>query len=126
MHWVRANLRFAAWCALFALALQFALTFGHVHVPGLKKGLLLSQLILPSSAAVADAPAKPAKPAKPIAHDQCAVCASIQLAGSVIPAAAPSFLLHANPPRSRLGFDIARDLAAAPHDFFQARGPPYA
>jgi hypothetical protein len=126
MHWVRANLRFAAWCALFALALQFALTFGHVHVPGLKKGLLLSQLIVPSSAAVADAPAKPAKPAKPIAHDQCAVCASIQLASSVIPAAAPSFLLHASPPRSRLGFDIARVLAAAPHNFFQARGPPYA
>ena len=33
MHWVRTKLRFGAWCALFALAVQFTISFGHVHAP---------------------------------------------------------------------------------------------
>jgi len=32
MHWFRARLRSTSFVALFALALQLALSFGHVHV----------------------------------------------------------------------------------------------
>jgi hypothetical protein len=127
MRWIRANLRFGAWCALFALAVQFALSFGHVHFPGRVGGTpaLLALLVAPSPAIAPDAAAKPAKPAKSqIAHDQCAICASIQLAGSLLPAAAPILSLPANPGRPWLGFDIARVLAASPHHSFQARAPP--
>src|SRR5262245_22367051 len=72
MRWVRANLQVGAWCALFALAMQFALSFGHVHVPGTGKGspALLAQMFAPVSAS-GDVPTKPDKPAKSIAHDQC-------------------------------------------------------
>src|SRR5262245_20427468 len=125
MHWVRTNLRFGAWCALLALALQFAVSFGHVHVLGSNKGLLL-QLLAPSSAGLAKAPSEPTKPAKPIAHDQCVICASIQLVSSLLPAADPSIqLLQAAAP---LWFATPIDfaLAASPHLSFRARAPPHA
>jgi hypothetical protein len=111
---------------LLALTLQFAVSFGHVHVPGAKQGLLLAQLIVPSTAAVPEAQGKPAKPAKQIAHDQCAICASIQLVSGLIPAAGPSVQLPtgANPARFATHIDLT--LAASPHDSFQARAPPQA
>jgi hypothetical protein len=124
MRWVRANLRFGAWCALLALAMQFALSFGHVHLPGTNKGTsaLLVQLLAPSTTA----PGDPAKPLKQIAHDQCAVCASIQLAASVPPAAAPSIELPADPSPAWLAVNTDPALAASPHDSFRARAPPQA
>jgi hypothetical protein len=126
MRWVRSNLRFGAWCALFALAVQLALSFGHVHVRGAGgTPALLALWATPAPATAPDAAAKPAKPAKSqIAHDQCAICTSIQLAGSLIAASAPFLSLPADPGRPWLGFDIARALAASPHHSFQARAPP--
>jgi hypothetical protein len=126
MRWVRANLRFGAWCALLALVLQFAISFGHVHAPGAKKGLLLAQLVVPSSAGLPEAPAKPAKPAKHIAYDQCAICASIQLASGLLPGAAPSFALPAQVGAAWLTDNIDVALAASPQNSFQARAPPQA
>ena len=32
MHWIRAHLRFSSRLALFALAVQMVLSFGHVHI----------------------------------------------------------------------------------------------
>src|SRR4051794_15946535 len=96
MRWIRANLRFGAWCALLALTMQFALSFGHVHVSGKAGGTpaLLTLLLSPSPTLAPGDPARPAKPGKsPIAHDQCAVCSTMQLAGSLIAAPAPSFQL---------------------------------
>jgi hypothetical protein len=126
MRWVRSNLRFGAWCALFALAVQFALSFGHVHVRGVGgTPALLALWTTPAPAAAPDARAKPAKPAKSqIAHDQCAICTSIQFAGSLMPAAAPSLSLPTDPGHPWLGFDVAHVLAALPHHSFQARAPP--
>ena len=31
MRWLRSHIRFGSWSALFALTVQFALSFGHVH-----------------------------------------------------------------------------------------------
>ena len=31
MHWIRKNSRFGSWAAVFALALQLVLSFGHIH-----------------------------------------------------------------------------------------------
>src|SRR5262245_56438932 len=65
MGWIRSNLRFGAWCALLALAIQLVLSFGHVHVPRSVGGpvALLAQDIAPP-VPPADDLAKPAKPAK--------------------------------------------------------------
>jgi hypothetical protein len=32
MHWIRKNNRLGAWAAVFALAIQLVLSFGHVHL----------------------------------------------------------------------------------------------
>src|SRR5262245_22163548 len=32
MRWFRSNMRLGAWCALFALMTQLALSFAHVHL----------------------------------------------------------------------------------------------
>jgi hypothetical protein len=126
MRWVRANLRFGAWCALFALAVQFALTFGHVHVPGTNKALpaLLIQLATPSAVAATGNAGQPAKPVKQVAHDQCAICASIHLANSLLPTVEPSFEWPADADPAWTAAHIDLRLAASPQNSFQARAPP--
>jgi hypothetical protein len=129
MRWIRANLRFGAWCALLALTMQLALSFGHVHVSGKAGGTpaLLTLLLAPTTAITSDDATKPAKPGKSgIAHDQCAVCSSMQLAGSLIPAAAPSVQLFVEASPLWRAFHIDLAPAASPHDSFQARAPPHA
>jgi hypothetical protein len=129
MRWVRANMRFGAWCALFALAIQFTVSFGHVHAPeniasagGLAPVALAGHGPL---AAVPEAPAAPIKPAG-LAFDYCAICAVMNLAGSALPAAAPALpvqtVFHPAP------FWPEADAAAtaAAHRLFKARGPPLA
>jgi hypothetical protein len=127
MRWLRTN-RFVAWLALFALTVQFALSFGHLHVPGSPKGTpsLLSLSIAQPSAAESDVPAKPANPVKQIAHDQCAICASIELASSLIPEAAPSLLSPTDQSQALIGTGTDAVIASSPHLSFQARAPPQA
>ena len=38
MHRIRNNRRFGGWLALFALAVQLVLSFGHVHLEGIRGG----------------------------------------------------------------------------------------
>ena len=129
MRWFRANARFGAWCAVFALALQFMLSFGHVHVAGFgsTKSTLLAGWTTQPSTPAADAPAAPAKHApKGIAHDQCAICTVMQLASAAVPTAGPALPLPLVSSQERLGTSVEFALAASPHHSFQARAPPQA
>ena len=129
MRWVRSKLRFGAWCALFALTLQFLLAFGHVHIAGVgsSKAMLLAGWTTQPSTPAADAPAAPAKHApKGVAHDQCAICTVIQLAGAAVPSATAALPLPQVSSQAWLGTSVEFVLAAAPHFFFQARAPPQA
>ena len=72
-----------AWPALFALALQFALSFGHIHLTrlsGLGPVSVQTTLVLPFSPG--DGPVR--QDSGP-AIDDCAICASIHLAGTLLP-----------------------------------------
>ena len=129
MRWVRSKLRFGAWCALFALTVQLALSFGHVHIAGVgsSKSTLLAGWTTQPSTPSPDAPTTPTKHApKGVPHDQCAICTVIQLAGAAVPSAAPSLPLPAVASQVRLGTGVEFVLAAPPHFFFQARAPPQA
>jgi hypothetical protein len=129
MRWVRSKLRFGAWCALFALALQFTLSFGHVHLAGAgsSKATLLADWATQQSAPSADAPAVPAKHApKGIAHEQCAVCNLMQLLGAAVPPAGPALELPLVSSQVRLATSVDVVLAAPPHFSFSARAPPQA
>jgi hypothetical protein len=116
MRWFRSHRRRGAWLALFALALQLALTFAHVH-----------PLVVATAAALAqsqDGPAQP-EPGGP-ASDPCAVCTLIQMAGTLVPASSPALALPVAVDGQYLAISIDRPRATSPPRLFQARAPPVA
>jgi hypothetical protein len=122
MKWFRSNVRSGAWCALFALAAQLILSFGHVHVQG-------GGRTGPASLAALAAPAgsAPVTPSGPNgASDHCDICTLIQLASTASPSAAPSLPLPVVATSVAFVTDPDFDLAASQPRSFQARGPPLA
>jgi hypothetical protein len=126
MHWFRAR-RVATWLALFALACQLALTFGHVHLEwsDARSHALVAALDADAHSAV-PASSPPNKPENRIG-DLCAICASIGLASALLlpdaPAAAPATSCVRT--SSRVS-PAAPEHASCDHVLFDARGPPRA
>jgi hypothetical protein len=79
MRWVRTNRRCGGWLALAALALQIVLSFGHVHLDGVRGGS--ADVIAGQSKESAPQPAPGQLPAKD-ADDYCPICATIHLAST--------------------------------------------
>ena len=124
MGWFRSNLRSGAWCALFAMALQLALSFGHVHLNN-----LVSQKQAPgiSEQAPATGPnGEPGRSKSGAAHDPCFICRLIHLADTLVPAALPSLSLPVVASPIRHAIEIDREPAASRPSFFHARAPPLA
>jgi Protein of unknown function (DUF2946) len=135
MNWFRKHVRTGARLALFALAIQFVLSFGHFHslaaqaAQPVQAGL--TQADLYRAAAVADAAGKFAQQQQPSDsdHDQhpadgCAICAVIALATN---------LLFATPPVLQLPQAIELLYLTTEAEFvhlksarhaFQSRAPP--
>ncbi|QAU48590.1 DUF2946 family protein [Bradyrhizobium guangzhouense] len=106
MKWFRSNIRHGARLALFAMLVQFALTFGHSHWFAQAAPLAQPQLsdhaktvartvaksiASPDSAAVQkQSPTSPHREQPD--NDNCAICALVAMAGTVISATPP--LLH--------------------------------
>ena len=118
MRFARARVWLGSWSALLALAIQFALSFGHLHFD--RSGLVplaLRSVIQAPAAGLSAAPMPgPHKPAG-LAGDFCAV-------GSAIPSNAPTLPLRAT--FSRVSPEARAEVAPAtsPHLFFQQRAPP--
>jgi len=107
MKWFRSNIKHGSRLALFALAIQFVLSFGHFHggaaqaAPAIQSGPALSDLSYASSLPAADAFGEPAQqqPASDQDSDRrqqsdpCAICAVIALANAVLFATPPLLLL---------------------------------
>jgi len=123
MRWIRSNVRLGAWCALFALAVQLTLSFGHVHLDGGKS--TSPATVLAADFAAAETPNGPSSDEpKGQAGDFCAVCALIQLAGSVAPATMPILVLSVNQSSVLHSINAVPTLAPSAPLFFQARAPP--
>jgi hypothetical protein len=125
MRWLRSNGGGVAWLAIFALACQFVLTFGHVHT----RSISVVSAVLAISADGADGSARaPSSPAQKIpiglARDFCAVCNHISLASALVLPASPTAI----PPISFIQElrwpPVAIALASRDHFYFDARGPP--
>jgi hypothetical protein len=104
MKWFRSNIKHGSRFALFALAIQFVLSFGHFHggtaqaAPAILSGPAQSGLSGASGLPTADAVGLSAQPPSPANHDSdrqpsdaCAICAVIALANAVL--FAPPLLL---------------------------------
>jgi hypothetical protein len=89
MKWFRSNIKQGSRLALFALAIQFALSFGHFHAiahaaPGIQSGVA-------QTAHVADTRQAPASDRDSDRHgnDGCAICAVMAMANAVLFATPP-------------------------------------
>ena len=123
MGWVLRKRKFGSYLALAGLALQLILSFGHVHLEGVRFG----------SAAAVTAPANAAgsqpSPAQAPASDRdgyCAICATIHLsAASFLPQAPELKLPFVSQAIER--FDHIATIFIAPQRTpFQSRAPPLA
>ena len=145
MKWFRSNIRLGSRLALFALAIQFLLSFGHFH--GGAQAAAATAFAKPSgvhgtfdlaasraraleraSQAIAVVGSKKSSDHGPAGHtgDDCAICAVMALANAMVDAAPPGLLTpHA----------IAFSYSVADVDFvdwhaasraFQPRAPPIA
>lgn len=118
MGWVRANIRSGERLALIALALQFALSFGHFHgIDGPAQALAQA-----ASAIGPDAPDTDHH--HNAAADLCAICAVVSMAGTMLDAAPPALpLRRADPLHYRIAAVAAADPSPQPGGF-QPRAPP--
>ena len=120
MQWLRANLRFGSRLALFALAIQLVLSFGHLHLDAAALGPQQSAAV----AAAADQNGAPDGPTT--GHDPlCPICLSIQLAGALLQPSPPVIVAPEQvawtPPPPTQAFAAATDPSS-----FNARAPPFA
>jgi hypothetical protein len=122
MHWFRSKRIGVTWLALFALAGQLTLSFGHVDLG--KVGLALSSGAGKSAASVFRSP--PQKSPTDGVGDFCAICASISLARTLLVPTSPA-LVPPNPFLNKLRWSLAAvEPASFDHLFFNARAPPQA
>ena len=141
MKWFRSNIRLGSRLALLALAIQFLLSFGHFHEAGaqaafastdakrLELAVAQSGASQPASHAMALSPVRSktsdhVPPGHP--NDDCAICAVMALASTVVDATPPLLL---SPHATAFSYLAAEDGFAEPHSAriaFQPRAPPIA
>jgi hypothetical protein len=124
MRWFRANKTFGSRLALFALAVQFVVAFGHIHRDDIYGS------VRPAAAVAASVPdgSQPLPSDHPAKHGDayCAICATMSLLGNSFVAMAPALPL---PPASHAieQFDRVAVIFIAPRRAaFQSRAPPAA
>ena len=136
MKWFRSNIRHGSRLALFALTIQFLLSFGHFHgvaaqaAPAVQSGSALSG-ISGSDLSAPDVIEKAARQQPASGHDTdqqsgdaCAICALIALAGNLLPATPPVLSLPQATESSYLTAAAEFVLWNATRGAFQPRAPP--
>ena len=127
MRWFRSRSTLGSWLALFALSVQLALSFGHVHLdraaaPG-HSSVLLRALGLPAANTVSQS-APDEAPGQ--ADDYCAVCALIHLAGTIVGGEPPVLPLPAAFGRTPAAVVVEFGLTGRHRAPFASRAPPTA
>lgn len=133
MKWFRRHIKHGSRLALFALALQFALSFGHFHTAAQAAPAIHSataqldvSLALAASDAADNVAGQPASHPDPDQQpgDACAICAVIALANTMLFATPPILL----PPQAVEFFHLTTDAEfiqlSSASAAFQPRAPP--
>jgi hypothetical protein len=124
MRWLRHDRRFGTWLALFALAVQLVVSFGHVHLEGIARtdparfasaagGHSVQSLLAP-------------QPGTGGEDDYCPICASVYLTANSFVPAAPVLPVPAVSNAVEHFNHNAPDFAAPRRLAFQSRAPPLA
>jgi hypothetical protein len=137
VNWFRKHLKHGSRLALFALAIQFALSCGHFHAaaaqaaPAVQSGLIDAHLAIATSVAAQDAHPEAAQPQQPAGHDDdqhtanvCAVCAVLSSANNFLFITPPVLELPGAVELLYLvtGAEFAH--LGSSHLAFQSRAPP--
>jgi hypothetical protein len=119
MNWFRTHIRATAWLALFALAVQFTLAFGHHHhaddvriVAAANAQGHVAYRYDPGQAAPNDA------------DSLCAICATMNLARTLVVPTPPALVQPVPRITARLTYQLAAAVVGPAHRPFQARAPP--
>lgn len=137
MRWFRSRAKHGARLALFALAVQFVLSFGHFHWDTAQAAPALNSIaaqsatngVVPSDVeqfAVATEPGQPTSPQPRHHHpgDVCAICAAMAVAGSAMLAESPLLLVPQAYHLLYLTTDAEFSHLAPRHHKHQPRAPP--
>jgi hypothetical protein len=126
MGWVYRHKRHGALLALAALALQIAVSFGHVHL-SLRGSVGDSRVPIAAPHYGTLAQTSPQAPAQsPDDDDYCAICASIFLASTSFTPAPPALPVPVSFQRIEHSFENARGFTEPRRFAFQSRAPPAA
>jgi hypothetical protein len=121
MNWFRAKVRQVTSLALLALAINLALSFGHIHLEGFRGGETNAGVLL--SAIAHD---KSGQPDKHHGHpdDLCPICMARAALGTGLAAAAPVLSLDFAYVTLEPAFGAELAVPQRPRANFQSRGPP--
>jgi hypothetical protein len=125
MKWFRSNIKHGSRLALLALALQFALSFGHFHAAARATPAIQSNLsyVLTTAGEPTQRPASnPDSDQRP--NDHCAICAVIALANAVLFATPPFLPLPQAIEFSYLTTDAEFAHLNSAYPAFRSRAPP--
>ena len=137
MRWLRSNIKRGSRLALFALAVQFALSFGHFHdvaaqaAPAIESGTARAESPYPKGLAGANEIGDAAQQRSPSNHDSdrqpsdtCAICAVIALANAALFATPPALPLPQAVELLYLTTDAEFAHLNSARVAFQPRAPP--
>jgi hypothetical protein len=120
MRWFRDNVRHGSWLALVAIAINLALSFGHVHVAGRVSDHGLIAAVL----GVADHDKAPGHPDGPLGDDLCPICLASSAIANAMAASSPAIPLQLTATVVDRPITSVRLVIALPRAPFQSRGPP--
>jgi hypothetical protein len=135
MRWFRSHSFALTSLALFALACQFVLSFGHVHLDrsaGFSTGRSIaaavgSVIAAASRVTLADLPTAPREKNPAGAGDDfCAICANVNLAAAVVLPFVLLFLVETSSSEGLIWSFAAARVRSTNYVHFDARGPPSA
>ncbi|WP_024509151.1 hypothetical protein [Bradyrhizobium sp. ARR65] len=120
MRWVRDNIRHGSWLALVALAINFALSFGHVHaIAGrASRGVIVAALALPEQGKTQG------HPDEGQADYLCPICIATSAIANALASSPPAILLQLTATAVDRTIEPARFVVEPQRAAFQSRGPP--
>jgi hypothetical protein len=131
VNWFRKHLKHGSRLALFALAVQFALSFGHFHGAaaqtvrlGLTDGDLAIAATLATPEAHSEAAQRPSGPDTDQHASDCAICAVLSLANNFMFATPPLLELPQAVELLHLTTGAEFTHLGSLHPAFQSRAPP--
>ena len=135
MKWIRKHVKLGARLALFALAVQFVLSFGHFHpaqaAPAFQGATSQTDFLRAADLVAKDA-ASPSAYNQQLPHrdnhqqpaDGCAICAVVAMAHGMLFATPPVLLLPQAIELLQLTTEAGFAHLGAAHRAFQSRAPP--